>query len=131
MSRLRYNGAAASTLAEPLQTMRTTQRTVDGVEIIALDGRMTRNDGFGTVRRAVTDVLAAGHTQVLVDMGAVAYMDSTGVGELVSAFITTRNHHGTLKLLNPSPRLRELLEVAKLTTVFELFNDEATALLSF
>ena len=111
--------------------MRTTQRTVDGVAIISLDGRMTRNDGFGAVRTAVTAVLAKGLTHVLIDMAGVAYMDSTGVGELVSAFITTRNHHGTLKLLNPSDRLRELFEVAKLATVFEMFDDEADALRSF
>jgi anti-sigma B factor antagonist len=112
-------------------TMRTTQRTADQVSVISLDGRMTRNDGFGAVKTAVTDLLAQGHTQLLVDMGGVSYMDSTGVGELVSAFITTRNHHGSLKLLNPSHRLRELFEVAKLETVFEMFDDEAEALRSF
>lgn len=96
--------------------MRTTQRTADGVAIISLDGQMTRNDGFGAVKTTVADV---------------SYMDSTGVGELVSAFITTRNHDGKLKLLNPSHRLRELFEVAKLVTVFEMFDDEAEALRSF
>lgn len=111
--------------------MRITQRTADEVSIISLDGRMTRNDGFGEVRAAVTTSLAEGQTQLLLDMTGVAYMDSTGVGELVSAFITTRNHHGTLKLLNPSARLRELFDVAKLSTVFEMFDNEAAAVRSF
>lgn len=111
--------------------MRTTQRTADGVAIISLDGQMTRNDGFGAVKTAVADLLAEGHAQLLTDMADVSYMDSTGVGELVSAFITTRNHDGKLKLLNPSHRLRELFEVAKLVTVFEMFDDEAEALRSF
>jgi anti-sigma B factor antagonist len=111
--------------------MRTTQRTADQVSVISLEGRMTRNDGFGAVKAAVTDLLAQGQTQLLIDMASVSYMDSTGVGELVSAFITTRNHHGSLKLLNPSPRLRELFEVAKLETVFEMFDDESEALRSF
>ena len=92
---------------------------------------MTRNDGFGVVKTAVTDLLAQGQTQVLIDMASVSYMDSTGVGELVSAYITTRNHHGSLKLLIPRHRLRELFEVAKLETVFEMFDDESEALRSF
>ena len=66
---------------------RTTQRTADGVAIISLDGRMTRNDGFGAVKTTVADLLAEGHAQLLTDL---SYMDSTGVGELVSAFITTQ-----------------------------------------
>jgi anti-sigma B factor antagonist len=111
--------------------MRTTQRTADQVSVISLEGRMTRNDGFGAVKAAVTDLLAQGQTQLLIDMASVSYMDSTGVGELVSAFITTRNHHGALKLLNPSHRLRELFEVAKLAAVFEMFDDESEALRSF
>ena len=111
--------------------MRTTQRPADGVAIISLDGRMTRNDGFGAVKTAVADLLAEGHTQLLIDMAGVSYMDSTGVGELVSAFITARNHDGKLKLLYPSHRLRELFEVAKLVTVFDMFDDEAEALRSF
>ena len=111
--------------------MRTTHRTADQVSVIALDGQMTRNDGFGAVKTAVADLLAQERTQLLIDMPGVSYMDSTGVGELVSAFITTRNHHGPLKLLNPIRRLRELFEVAKLETVFEMFDDEAEALRSF
>ena len=64
-------------------------------------------------------------------MAAVPYMDSTCIGELVSVFITARNHHGKLKLVNLTDRMLELFEVAKLVMVFEVFDDEAEALQSF
>ncbi|MDP6582601.1 MAG: STAS domain-containing protein [Vicinamibacterales bacterium] len=111
--------------------MRIKQRTSGPVVILDLDGRMTRNDGCGTVKAAVAPLLKQGHSQLLLNMANVTYMDSTGIGELVSVFITTRNHHGKLKLVNLTDRMRELFEVAKLVHVFELFNDEADALQSF
>ncbi|HJN44206.1 MAG: anti-anti-sigma factor [Acidobacteria bacterium] len=111
--------------------MRIKQRTSGPVVILDLDGRMTRNDGFGTVKAAVAPLLKQGHSQLLLNMANVTYMDSTGIGELVSVFITTRNNHGKLKLVNLTDRMRELFEVAKLVHVFEVFDDEADALQSF
>ena len=111
--------------------MRIKQRTVGSVTILDLTGRMTRNDGDGETRAAVSALLKQGHTLFLLSLADVAYMDSTCIGELVSVFITVRNHKGTLKLVNLTERLQELFEVAQLAQVFELFDDEADALQSF
>ena len=111
--------------------MRIKQRTAGGVTIFDVNGRMTRNDGYGEIRAALVPLLKHGHTKFLLNLADVPYMDSTGIGELVSMFITLRNHHGTLKLVNLTDRLRELFEIAKLVHVFELFDDEADALQSF
>jgi anti-sigma B factor antagonist len=111
--------------------MRMKQRTSGPVTILDLDGRLTRDDGYGEVKAAIGPLLKQGHAQLLLNMTNVPYMDSSGIGELVSAFITTRNHHGKLKLLNLTDRMRELFEVAKLVHVFEIFDDEAEALQSF
>lgn len=76
-------------------------------------------------------LLTQGHTQFLLNLADVPYMDSTGLGELVSVFITVRNHKGTLKLVTLTDRMRELFEVAKLVQVFDVFHDEADTLQSF
>ncbi len=111
--------------------MRIKQRSAGPVTILDLSGRMTRNDGYGEIRTALNPLLEQGHTQFLLNLADVPYMDSTGIGELVSVFITVRNHKGTLRLVSLTPRMRELFEVAQLTQVFELFDDEADALQSF
>ena len=111
--------------------MRIKERTVGQVTILDADGRMTRNEGYGVVKKRVGELLAGGHNQLLLNLAAVPYMDSTCVGELVSAFITVRNGGGTLKFMGAMGRLRELLSIAKLDTVFELFDTETTALESF
>ncbi len=111
--------------------MRIKQRTAGSVTILDLNGRMTRSDGYGEIRAALNPLLKQGHTQFLLNLAGVPYMDSTGIGELVSVFITVRNHKGTLRLVNLTERMRELFEVVQLTQVFELFNGEADALQSF
>ena len=107
------------------------QRAAGSVTIFDLNGRMTRNDGYGQIRAALNPLLKQGHTQFLLNLADVPYMDSTGIGELVSVFITVRNHKGTLKLVTLTDRMRELFEVAKLVQVFDVFDDEADALQSF
>ena len=111
--------------------MRIKQRTAGSVTIFDLDGRLTRNDGFGEVKTCISPLLKQGHIQLLLNMAAVSYMDSSGIGELVSVFISTRNHRGKLKLMKLTDRMRELFEVAKLMHVFEVFDDEPDALRSF
>ena len=76
-------------------------------------------------------MLADGHRGLLLNLSDVPYMDSTSVGELVSAYITVRNNDGVLKLVGPTERIRELLSVAKLDTVFEVYDNEADAVQSF
>ena len=75
-------------------------------------------------------LLTQGHTQLLLNLADVPYMDSTGLGELVSVFVTVRNYKGTLKLVTLTDRMRELFEVAKLVQVFDVFDDAADALQS-
>ena len=111
--------------------MRITERTAQGVTILDLDGRLTRDDGYGEVRAALNLLLEQGHTQFLLNLANVPYMDNTGIGEPVSVFITARNHQGTLKLVALTGRMRELFEVAKLVKVLDVFDDEADALQSF
>ena len=111
--------------------MRIKQRTTGPVTILDLEGRMTRNDGYGEIRAALSPLLTQRRTQFLLNLADVPYMDSTGIGELVSVFITVRNHKGTLKLVGLTDRMRELFEVAKLVQVFDVFDDEADALRSF
>ena len=111
--------------------MRINQRTAGSVTILNLAGRITRNDGYGELRSTLNPLLKQGHTRFLVNLADVPYMDSTGLGELVSVFITVRNHKGTLKLVTLTDRMRELFEVAKLVQVFDVFDDEADTLQSF
>ena len=111
--------------------MRITQRTAGGVTILDLNGRLTRDDGYGEIRATLGPLLKQGHTKFLLNLADVPYMDSTGIGELINVFITVRNHKGTLKLLTLTDRMRELFEVAKLVQVFDVFDDEADALQSF
>ncbi len=111
--------------------MQITLRHIGSLTILDVDGRMTRNDGYGYVKEQVSALLADGHRQVLLNLKEVPYMDSTSVGELVSAFITVRNNDGILKLVGPTQRISELLSVAKLDTVFEVYDSETDAVQSF
>ena len=108
--------------------MRISQRTAGPVTILDLNGRLTRDDGYGEIRATIRPLLNQAHTLILLNLQEVPYMDSTAIGELVSVFITVRNHHGKLKLVNLTDRTRELFEISRLVGVFELFDNEAAAL---
>ena len=97
--------------------MQITARHIGSLTILDVDGRMTRNDGYGSIKEKVSALLADGHRLLLLNLKDVPYMDSTSVGELVSAFITVRNHDGILKLVGPTHRIAELLSVAKLDSL--------------
>ena len=107
------------------------ERAVGDVTVLAVQGRMTLSDSGGTVKHRVGRLLAAGRQQLVLDLAHVPYMDSTCVGELVSAFLTTRNQGGTLKFAGVTGRIAELLTVAKLDTVFEIFETDTAAVQSF
>ena len=111
--------------------MRIKERTAGQVTILDADGRMTRNEGYGIIKQRVGDLMAGGHKQLLLNLAGVPYMDSSCIGELVSAFITVRNSGGSLKFLGATDRLKQLLSVARLDTVFDMFDSEASALQSF
>ena len=111
--------------------MTVSERSVGGVIILDVSGSVTLNDGADQVRDKVKAVLADGKKHILVNLAKVSYMDSAGLGELVQAYSTVSKAGGALKLVSPTKRLQDLLVITKLATVFDSFDDEASAVGSF
>ncbi len=112
-------------------SMKVSARQVDGVTVMDLSGRITLGEGSVVLRDAVRDLLSKGNKKLLVNLADVNYIDSSGIGELVSAFTTVRNQQGELKLLNLTKKVHDLLQITKLYTVFDVKDDEAAAIKSF
>jgi anti-sigma B factor antagonist len=100
--------------------MKLSTRQVDGVTIVDCSGRITLGEGSVVMRDTVRELLSKGNKKIVLNLGEVNYIDSSGIGELVSAFTTTKNQGGELKLLNLTKRVRALLQITKLLTVFQL-----------
>jgi anti-sigma B factor antagonist len=111
--------------------MKISTRQVDGVTIVDCSGRITLGEGSVTLRETVTQLLGKGEKKILLNLGDVNYIDSSGIGELVSAFTTVRKQGGDLKLLNLTKKVHDLLLITKLYTVFDVKDDEAVAVKSF
>jgi anti-sigma B factor antagonist len=112
--------------------MQLEQRIADNVAVIKVTGDITLNKGGDVLLKdKVQSLLQQGHKNLLIDLSGVSYVDSAGLGELVQAYATTKNRGGSLKLLNVTKRLKDLLVVTKLLTVFDTYDSEATALASF
>ena len=111
--------------------MTVSERTVSTVTILDISGHVTLNDGADQIRDKVKAVLAEGKRHVLIHLGQVSYMDSAGLGELVQAYSTVSKQGGALKLVSPTKRLKDLLVITKLITVFDSYGDEASAVASF
>ena len=107
-------------------SMKTSTRQVDGVTIVDCSGRITLGEGSVILRDVVRDLLSKGQKKILLNLGDVNYIDSSGIGELVSAFTTVRNQGGELKLLNLTKKVHDLLQITKLYTVFDVKDDEAS-----
>ena len=112
-------------------SMKISNRQVDGVSIVDCSGRITLGEGSVTLRDTVRELLSKGKKKILLNLGEVNYIDSSGIGELVSAFTTVRNQGGDLKLLNLTKKVHDLLQITKLYTVFDVKDDEAAAVKSF
>lgn len=106
-------------------------RQVDGVTVLDLSGRITLGEGSVQLRDAVRDLIGKGHKDILVNLEDVNYIDSSGLGELVSAYTTARNQSAKLKLLKLTKKVHDLLQLTKLYTVFDIYDDEASAIGSF
>jgi len=104
---------------------------VDKVTIVDISGRITLGEGSSTLRETVRDMLSKGQKKILLNLGDVSYIDSSGIGELVSSFTSVNNQGGQLKLLNLQKKVHDLLQITKLYTVFEVHTDEAAAVRSF
>jgi anti-sigma B factor antagonist len=112
--------------------MQLEQRIVGDVAIIKITGDITLNKGGDVLLKdKVQSLIQQGQKNLLIDLSDVSYVDSAGLGELVQAYATTKNRGGALKLLNVTKRLRDLLVVTKLLTVFDAFETEASALASY
>jgi anti-sigma B factor antagonist len=111
--------------------MRASTRQLGTIVIVDLGGRIELGEGSSVLRDTVKDLVAKGHKFILLNLGEVNYIDSAGVGELVSAFTSVRNQGGELKLLKLTKKVHDLLQITKLYTVFDVHDDEQTALAAF
>jgi len=107
------------------------ERQLVGVSILDLSGRITIGEGDIQLREAVRGLLEQGKTKILLNLAAVSTLDSSGIGELVSSYMTTTSRGGKLKLLNLPPKVQDLLMITRLITVFEVYDNEAEAVSSF
>ena len=108
-------------------SVKMTTRQVGDVTVVDTEGRITLGDGATTFRDTLRDLANAGNKKLLLNLAEVSYIDSSGIGEMVSGFTTVANQGGQVKLLNLTKRVKDLLQITKLYTVFEVFDDEATA----
>ena len=111
--------------------MTTSTRQVGCVTVVDISGRIELGGESAALRDMVCDLLSKGHIQILLNLGDVHYIDSSGLGALVSAFTTVRKQGGELKLLNLTNKVRDLMQITKLYTVFDITNNEAEAVNSF
>ncbi len=112
-------------------SMKATVRQIESVTVIDVSGRITLGEGCTQLRELIRDELSKGNKKLLLNLGDVTYIDSSGIGELVSAFTAVTNQGGQLKLLNLTKKVQDLLQITKLLTVFDVSNDEAKAIASF
>ena len=112
-------------------SMKATNRQVDGVAVVDMSGRITLGEGSVVLRDTIRDLIGKGQKKILLNLGDVTYIDSSGIGELVSAFTAVRREGGELKLLNLTKKVHDLLQITKLYTVFDIKDDEATAIKAF
>jgi anti-sigma B factor antagonist len=112
-------------------SMKATIRQIDSVTVMDISGRITLGEGCSQLREMIRDQVSKGNKKVLLNLGDVTYIDSSGIGELVSAFTTVSKEGGQLKLLNLTKKVHDLLQITKLYTVFDVHDDEAKAIGSF
>jgi anti-sigma B factor antagonist len=111
--------------------MKASVRQVEGVTVVDLSGRIKLGEGSSVLRDTVKDLLAKGHKKILLNLGDISYIDSSGIGEMVGAFTSVRNQGGELKLLHLTKKVHDLLQITKLYTVFDVKDDEAEAIKAF
>ncbi len=107
------------------------ERQAGDVTILDMDGKVTIGEGSVALRTTIRRLLGEGKKNILLNLGSVGYIDSSGIGELVSSFTSVNKEGGTLKLLNLTQKIQDLLAITKLLTVFDVYDDEGAALGSF
>ena len=108
-----------------------TCRQIGDIAIIDFSGKITLGEGSSTLRRTIRDLIDNGQRKIVLNLYDVDYIDSSGIGELVSGYTTVRNVEGEMKLLHLTKRVHDLLQITRLFTVFDVQSDEETALRSF
>ncbi len=111
--------------------LRATVRDAGPVTVVDISGRITLGEGSALLRQTIRELLEEKRTNIVLNLADVNYIDSSGIGELVTAFTTVKNRGGQLKLLQLTKKVHDLLQLTKLFTVFEVFSDEHVALSSF
>jgi anti-sigma B factor antagonist len=106
-------------------------REIGGVTVIDMDGRITLGEGSALLRDLIREKLDEGHKKILMNLAGIHYIDSTGLGELVSAYRLMKSQGGELKLMNLNKKVSDLLQITRLYAVFDIHNDEAQAVASF
>src|SRR5258707_12784649 len=104
-----------------------TTREYSGITLVDLSGRISLGDGSALLRKTVRDLLEEGRTKIILNLGDVNYIDSSGIGELVSGFTAVRNRGGELKLVKPTKKSHDLLQVTNMLTGVGVFQGESTA----
>ena len=112
-------------------SIQVTSRQVGDVSVVDVAGRITLGEGASALRETIRGLVAKGQKKILLNLGEVSYIDSSGIGELVSGFTTVANNGGALKLLSLTKRVQDLLQITKLYTVFDVYDSEANAVASF
>ncbi len=112
-------------------SVKLTTRKVGDVTVVDVSGKITLGEGSSALRDVLRDLTANGDKKVLLNLSEVTYIDSSGIGELVSGFTSVANAGGTLKLLGLTKRVKDLLQITKLYTVFDVHEEEAHAIRSF
>ena len=107
------------------------ERQAGDITILDMDGKVTIGEGSVALRNTIRRLLGEGKTKILLNLGGVGYIDSSGIGELVSIFTAVNKEGGTLKLLNLTQKIQDLLAITKLLTVFDVFENEGEALSSY
>ena len=107
------------------------ERTVNEVTVLDLKGKMTLGEGDELLKDKINSLLAAGKKKLLLNLEGVPYIDSAGLGEVVRTYTTVSRQGGSLKLLNLTKRIEDLLSITKLLTVFDTFDSEAEAVKSY
>lgn len=111
--------------------MKTSTRQTGDVTIVDISGRISLGEESAALRDLVMNLMSEGHQKILLNLAGVNYIDSSGLGAMVSAFTSVRKQNGELKLVNLTEKVDNLMEITKLYTVFDIANDEAAAVKSF
>jgi anti-sigma B factor antagonist len=111
--------------------LKMTERVVDGISVLDMEGRIVLGEESSALRERVKNLLGQDHKKIVLNMGNVSYIDSAGLGALVASYTSAKNQGAMLKLVNLGSKFREVLQVTKLLTVFEVYDNEAAAIASF